>query len=264
MYLFHNTADAVLVDDDGGNAGLYVKAPGTWRLIYARNNIWAGTDYAVDNYNTSQPIDLDYDDLWRDGGGNLIRWNNTNYATLPAFTAATGQEAHGLNAASGFADRANGNYTLVPTSGLIDKGVILPGIDDDYVGTAPDIGAFEYQGFGFTLSAMPAVRAVAPGQATTYTLSLQPIGGFTSGVTLTVTSPSPNLSLQLNPASLAVPGQSTLIVTNTYAGPTLTPGVWHTIPVTATGGGVTQTASVGLLVGGTRTYLPLTSRSLNP
>ena len=38
MYLFHNTADAVLPD----NNGLYVKSPGTWTLIYARNNIWCG------------------------------------------------------------------------------------------------------------------------------------------------------------------------------------------------------------------------------
>ena len=264
MYLFHNTADAVLVDDDGSNNGLYIKEPGTWRLIYARNNVWAGTGYAVENYNTSQPIDLDYDGLWRDGGGNLARWDNTNYATLSAFTAATGHEAHGLNVTPGFVERANGNYTLASNSGLIDEGVILPGINDDYVDAAPDIGAFEYQGFGFTLSAIPTARAVAPGQTTTYTLSLQPIGSFASSVTLTVASPSPNLGLQLNPTTLTLPGQSTLTVTNTYAGPILTPGVWHTIPITATGGGVTQATSVGLLVGGARVYLPLVYKSLSP
>jgi hypothetical protein len=143
MYLFHNTADAALP----GNNGLYIKAPGTWDLIYARNNIWAGTDYAINNYNTSQPVDLDYDDLWTDSGGDLVRWNSTGYATLAAFTAATGQEPHGLNVAPGFADAGGGDYTLDPSSDLIDAGVVIPGInnqgDQAYRGLAPDIGAYE-------------------------------------------------------------------------------------------------------------------------
>jgi hypothetical protein len=34
-YLFHNTCDAAL----SGNNGLYIKSPGEWKTIYARNNI---------------------------------------------------------------------------------------------------------------------------------------------------------------------------------------------------------------------------------
>ena len=139
IYLLHNTSDAVLPD----NNGLYIKAPGTWEVIYARNNIWAGTDYALDNYNTSQPVDLDYDALWTDGGGDLVSWDSGRYATLAAFTAATGQEAHGLNVQPGFADASNGNYNLASNSKLIDAGVLLPGINNDYSGAAPDIGAIE-------------------------------------------------------------------------------------------------------------------------
>jgi hypothetical protein len=143
MYLFHNTTDAALP----GNNGLYIKAPGTWDLIYARNNVWAGTDYAIDNYNTSQPVDLDYDDLWTDSGGDLVRWDSTHYATLAAFTAATGLESHGLSVAPGFADAENGDYTLDASSDLIDAGAVIPGINDQgdqaYQGLAPDIGAFE-------------------------------------------------------------------------------------------------------------------------
>ena len=189
-----------------------------------------------------------------------MRWNSVNYPALPAFRAATGQELHGFNVLPGFADKANGGYRLSPTSGLIDAGVTLPGINDEYVGAAPDIGAFEYEGYGFTLRAVPSAHVVVPGQAAAYTLDLRPIGGFSATLTLTATSPSPNITLQLNPATATLPGQATLTVTNSYAG-TLAPGVWHTIPITATGGGVTQTASVGLLVGGARVYLPLVSRS---
>ncbi len=139
MYLFHNTADAALP----GNNGLHIKTPGTWDLIYARNNIWSGTTYAVNNYNTSQPIDLDFNNLWNDGGANLVRWDNTNYASLSDFSSATDQEVNGLSVDPGFADPAGGDYTLSSGSALIDKGVLIPGINHNYEGAAPDIGAFE-------------------------------------------------------------------------------------------------------------------------
>jgi hypothetical protein len=140
IYLFHNTADAALA----GNNGLYVKAPGSWAMIYARNNIWAGTAYAVENYNTGEPIDLDYDNLWTDSAGDLIRWNDVRYATLTDFSAATAQERHGLNDPPGFATAGANPYALRPASSLIDAGILIPGINADYQGQAPDIGAFEY------------------------------------------------------------------------------------------------------------------------
>jgi len=157
MYLFHNTADAVVTVPRSN--GLYVKSPGTWELIYARNNVWAGTDYAINNYNTSQPINLDYDDLWNDGANDLVRWDGTRYATLEAFTAATGQEKHGLNVAPGFANPASGIYTPTAASGLVDRGVLISGINDDYTGSAPDIGAFEFIP-SLTLRGTPANHAI--------------------------------------------------------------------------------------------------------
>jgi len=253
MYLFHNTADAVLP----GNNGLYVKSPGTWTLLYARNNVWAGTDYALDNYNTSQPTDLDYDDLWNGGGAGLVSWDGIDYDTLAAFTAATSQEAHGLNVDPGFADAGGGDYTLNPASDLIDSGVVIPGINDDYVGAAPDIGAYECAEDGFILTATPSTRAIAPGGVTTYTIEVQRTGAFAHTVTLIAASPSPNLTLSLAPTALTPPGQATLTVIDTHPGPVLLPGVWYTLPVTGTGGGITAATGVNLLVGGARVYLPL-------
>jgi parallel beta-helix repeat protein len=256
MYLFHNTADAVLP----GNNGLYVKAPGTWAQIYARNNVWAGTAYALENYNTSQPMDLDYDDLWNDNSGDLVRWDSTRYATLAAFSAATGQESHGLSVGPGFADAGSGDYTLDPASDLINAGVLIPGINHDYVGSAPDVGAFEYQGYGFALAAVPSARAIAPGGVASYVLSVQSLGGFSSTVNLSTASPSPSLVLSLAPTAITPPGQATLTVTDTHSGQTLVPGLWFHIPVTGTGGGDTQTVYADLLVGGVRVYLPLILR----
>lgn len=139
MFLFHNTSDAVRPDTNG----LEIKTPGSWTVLYARNNIWAGTLYAVNDYNTGQPIDWDYDNFWNGGGGTVIRWNSKHYADVPSFTVDTAQEAHGLSLPPGFKDPGKGDYSLSPGSGLIDRGLLIPGINDDYQGLGPDLGALE-------------------------------------------------------------------------------------------------------------------------
>jgi len=53
----------------------------------------------------------------------------------------------------------------------------------------------------------------------------------------------------------------TLTVTDDHAvGTPLVPGSWYTITVAATYGGATQNTDIGLLVGGTRTYLPVVAK----
>lgn len=43
---------------------------------------------------------------------------------------------------------AAANYSLQPSSPLIDAGIHIPGINDDFAGSAPDIGALEAKGTG--------------------------------------------------------------------------------------------------------------------
>ena len=45
---------------------------------------------------------------------------------------------------SDFANFSSNDFRLAAGSGAIDKGIILPGINDDYVGELPDAGALEY------------------------------------------------------------------------------------------------------------------------
>ena len=158
IYLFHNTGDAVLP----GNSGLDIKSPGSWKSIYARNNIWAGTEYALSNANPSQPLDLDYDDLYTTLAGELAWWSglpDRHLNTLTELQTATGQELHGLNALPGFVNAAAGNYALSAASRLLDKGLIVPGVNDDYAGSAPDIGAYEFVP-SLTLSGVPGDRSL--------------------------------------------------------------------------------------------------------
>jgi hypothetical protein len=146
MYLFHNTADAVLTTLPG-NDGLDIKSPGAWTQLYARNNIWSGTRYALSNANPDQPRDLDYDDLHTTLAGELAYWDglsDRHLNTLAELQTATHQELHGQSVVPGFVDAAGGNYTLDVSSQLIDAGVLIPGIDDDFGGAAPDVGAFEF------------------------------------------------------------------------------------------------------------------------
>jgi hypothetical protein len=256
MYLFHNTADAALPD----SSGIDIESPGTWKMIYARNNIWSGTEFALSNANPDQPLDFDYDDLYTTLANELVWWDGLpdhHLRTLAAFQTATGQETHGLNVIPGFADAADGDYALDSSSDLMDAGVVIPGINEGYVGAAPDVGAFEYQGYGFTLDTMPSARAIMPGGVATYTIGVQPVGGFSSTVTLIAASPSPSLTLQLAATSLSPSAHTVLTVADGHSGTSLLPGLWYTMPITATDGGITQSTSVGLLVGGARLWLPV-------
>jgi hypothetical protein len=141
IYIIHNTAVAVRPD----SSGIEISSGSSdgWALIYARNNIWSGINYALRNKDIDHPVDLDSDNLWNGNNDDLVRWASSKYTTLTAFTTATGQEPNGLNIDPGFASPQNGGYLLDSKSSLIDAGVIIPGINHDYIGLAPDIGAFE-------------------------------------------------------------------------------------------------------------------------
>lgn len=53
---------------------VYIKAPGSWEKIISIINIWAGANYAFNDYNTSQPIDFDYDDMYTSNPDEFIYW----------------------------------------------------------------------------------------------------------------------------------------------------------------------------------------------
>jgi len=261
MYLFHNTGDAAL--SDPLSSGLDIKSPGSWTLITARNNIWSGTGFALSNANPDQPLDLDYDNLYTTQPGELAWWSDLpdrHLNTLAELQAATGQELHGMNHLPGFADTASGDYTLADVSPLIDAGLVIPGINDDFVGAAPDVGAIEYQGYGFSLSATPTSQAILSGGVASYTLSLQAVGGFSDTVQLSASTPSPDLIVSLGAEQVTPPAQVTLTVTDTHPAP-LAFGLWYTISISAASGEQEQSLDVNLLVDGRHLYLPLALRA---
>jgi hypothetical protein len=257
MYLFHNTADAALA----GNDGLDIKMPGSWTSITARNNIWSGTEYALSNANPDQPLDLDYDDLYTTMPGELAWWDglpDRHLNTLEELRTATGQELHGYNLLPGFTNPRLGIYTLTSESPLIDAGVIIPGINDDYAEAAPDIGAFEFSESGFTLQVSPTSQAIDHGGSAMYTIDVQPIHGFSETITLTVNLPI-SLTGTLVPESFLPPAQATLTLTDTHMTPQ-SPGLWYPLALVAEGGGVSKKYDFWLLVDGSLVFLPVVAK----
>jgi len=140
LLVYHNT----FVTDVPATDAIALLNPGYSTFIRARNNVIAGTRYALDKVN---PVAWsgDGDDLYTTDASRLVWWTGTRYDTLGAFQAL-GQEPSGLSAPPQLTSPASGNFEPQPGSPLIDAGVALAGINDDYAGAGPDVGAFEWSG----------------------------------------------------------------------------------------------------------------------
>ncbi len=218
--------------------------------------------------------------MWRPGAMTIYLHGMSNryYPTLADIQANTDWEDHGVAGDPAFWAYDVADHDLFDSSwpdfhltaastNAIDRGTTaLPasltallaqfGVDDPHWGAAYDIGRYEG---GFALVAQPPAQAIAPGGTARYAVTLYP-PDLPHTVTLSAASPSPSLTLVLSPTVLAAGEVATLVITDTHTGPLL-PGVWYTIPIAAAGGGFTQEASVRLLVGGARVYLPLMFRN---
>jgi hypothetical protein len=121
----------------------------------------------------------------------------------------------------------------------------------------PDSGQALQATGDFTLDVTPAAQAIMPGGLATYLITVSASGNFSATVTLTATSPTADLTLDPTPTALTPPGEATLTVTHVSTNGTFLPGIVYTLPITATGGDLSRTTTVTLLVGGGRIYLPV-------
>ncbi|MFL5925861.1 MAG: right-handed parallel beta-helix repeat-containing protein, partial [Gaiellaceae bacterium] len=64
---------------------------------------------------------LDYNEVYLTTPDMLFIWGSSSYTTLSAFQAATGQEAHGIQASPRWSDTANGDFHLTAGSPAIDS-----------------------------------------------------------------------------------------------------------------------------------------------
>ncbi len=138
LLVYHNTFLTTVAGVDA----LTFFDPGYNTELVSRNNLFAAPNHALTKINTI-PLDLDYDDLYSMSAAPLVRWYDATYASLADLQNGVGEEMHGFSADPALADPAGGDFTPLAGSALIDRGVVIPGINDTTRDGFPDIGAVE-------------------------------------------------------------------------------------------------------------------------
>ena len=111
----------------------------------------------------------------------------------------------------------------------------------------------------FTLNVNPTRQHISSGEVSVHTIQIQYSDSFTHPVTLAANLPA-GLNANLTPTQIISPGgTATLTLTDTHNS-SYTAGLWYTVAITASGGGVTQTTQVNLLLNGQQVYLPLMTK----
>jgi hypothetical protein len=112
-----------------------------------RNNIFQISGYAVNEVPTGS-VGHDWNnDNWfttRDANSPHFKWGNVDLNNISQFCSAAGLECNGFEGAPGLTNPGAGDFTLLSSSPNINRGVVIPGINDNFSGTAPDVGAYEF------------------------------------------------------------------------------------------------------------------------
>ena len=248
------------INFEGGSTGAFVRdnvtmdnAVGSTRTI---------GEIRVDATST-QGTSLDRDLVFQSAvGGSVFQWAGINYSSLSSATAASGQEAHGINANPGFVNAAARDLRLggdSPAIDAADTGFTAwapadlngnPPIDDPAVtdsGSGPDavadLGALEYAG--------PA----ALGSAT-------PTTGFAPLAVAVDGSASTSLGAPIDSSSWACGNGTT--VTGSTGTCTYTAIGSYTPVLTVTAGGVSDTWSTTITVTKDAAPVPALAYAPNP
>jgi hypothetical protein len=160
--IYHNTSAIELdpaspLEEIAAFSTVWSNTPGF--IVTTRNNSWVANPghkvlsvYKDNIVADGHPveIDMDYDNLWVDLSSESafylrIRPGEKTYS-LEEIRQIYDLEEHGLGDLPAFADPSRGDFSIPADSPLVDAGVRIPGINDDFSGNAPDIGAYEVPG----------------------------------------------------------------------------------------------------------------------
>ena len=140
VLIYHNTAWTSAPNVNGADLITAI------HNIKMRNNIFQSSGYSIYEVPTGSTGNDWNNDNWyttRGAAGPHFKWENVNYNTISTLCAARGLECSGYETPPGFANPTGGDFTLLSTSPNLNRGVLLPGIDDNFFGSAPDVGAYE-------------------------------------------------------------------------------------------------------------------------
>ena len=140
IFVYHNTASTTEAAQSAFSVTNHSDAEG----VFLKNNIWVGTAYAFYYWlDTALNFKQDYD-LHYALGDNIILYQGQEYQTLSDYTEHSKNCQHCQMGDPLFEDADQGNYALTGESPARDQAVLIPGINDQYSGSAPDMGAREY------------------------------------------------------------------------------------------------------------------------
>jgi len=115
---------------------------GPWDNMHFRNSILRSTRYAVEDAQ-KHPIgcSFDYCCLYSTADGQWVKWSGRRYLKMADLERAEGFGPHNVRVEPYRAIKIERPEGLAEE--LIDAGVRIPGINDDFKGRAPDIGPDE-------------------------------------------------------------------------------------------------------------------------
>ena len=151
-----------------------------------RNNIFHANGYSVEAHNPgSTGHDWNYNDWFALNSNAPFMWEGISYATLNQWCRSTGLDCNGYEDSPGLST----DMTLLSNSPNIDRGVLIPGINDQFMGNAPDLGAYESV-YGTSLATPVATNTPLPLPTVTPT----PMTVYSSPVvtSITLADPTPN------------------------------------------------------------------------
>lgn len=141
VFFYHNTAWTNSPDANGMDLISPVKN------TVLRNNIFRVNGFSFTEKPTgSSNNDWNFDN-WnntRTSSNPHFKWENTNYNRIRDLCRATNLECNGYDSEPGLVNPGGGNFSLLASSPNVDRGVRIPGVNDSFSGSAPDVGAFEF------------------------------------------------------------------------------------------------------------------------
>jgi hypothetical protein len=142
--------------NSGGDSGIRVNLPAVGHII-CNNTVFNCANVGADGYdawNLGSPPDPGF---WTNDFTQYVNTNNLYLSNSPQ---------------TQLVNWTNNNFTLLSNSPAINAGVVMSGFTDGYMGSKPDLGAYEYGGPAWQAgtNARPSLVAVshAPGEIKIY------------------------------------------------------------------------------------------------
>ena len=161
IFVYHNIGSTF----EEEQAAISITNDSNWDNLVIKNNIWSGTLFAFYHWldNTSNLTMTHDSDLLYSTSEILVLFDETEYLTVENYFTGTNLCQNCLNNDPLFVDDASGDYHLNTNSPAIDQAEIIMGINENYLGSAPDMGIYEQAGSSLALEFFDDLKANAKG-----------------------------------------------------------------------------------------------------